>query len=531
MLPLALCATQGALTTSLWLDEITYHYYETDMALRARDLARPNSALSPFASVFAFCDLQRLLHAVMNLTSLSQRIPIEISLRMTSVVCFVLLIALTSWIAVQRSERPAHAQLATLLAGTSPILLYFAFEARVYALTALLAVSYAAAINGERTLPAWRKVVALLLGLVLVRSNFWSVCIPLAFLAWEAARLLRVRSFRFDPLLFAAMVAPVGIAGAEWLFIRLTQDPSSPPFPLFRPSGIARGMHLTALAAIPVPLRVPLVSTKVAILCTVTLLAGFAIWTAAHELRSRTFSVAGIGLLSLSLSAIAGGWAGNIVYGRHQAVFWALILVGIAISAARGSSGGRIVLLVVHVLLLPGVIVALRERGNGRDIAQIVRTESPAGSTPALVVQHTLRLGYPDPLNAAGANYYLNERADGRAIFPMFELPTHRPIAKEHGVYRYFNGGAPLFAAYAERPVGDWVLWLQHCPHNVLWVAWPRPMLDAEKGQTESYWKALSMAGYFPASGQTYALDANPPSVLQRFDLRANRRSSPPVGK
>ena len=49
--PLVVCFWSGLSRASLWLDEITYYYYEGDMALRAAELGRPGSVIAPHLSI------------------------------------------------------------------------------------------------------------------------------------------------------------------------------------------------------------------------------------------------------------------------------------------------------------------------------------------------------------------------------------------------------------------------------------------------------------------------------------------------
>ena len=245
--PLWICLSSGAMTSSLWMDEISYFQYESDPAPRASELGRPGSAVTPLLSTFAYCEFQRLFRRGIGLLPGVTRSGPEIPLRALPMTSFLLLVILT-WIAGFRSRRSeVQATLGALVVSSTPILLHYAFEARPYAFSACLAAAYVASVG-----PALRRggrwtVLAVGLGFILQRVNWWAVCIPLALALWGVWDAIRRRSLSPRQLRLAAIVAPGGIlAVAEWQYLVWTTPPNPPPtFPLFVPQGLWIGLLST----------------------------------------------------------------------------------------------------------------------------------------------------------------------------------------------------------------------------------------------------------------------------------------------
>jgi hypothetical protein len=452
--PLWAVLALGAGTSALWLDEITYFRLQTDFQLRAAEIGRSGSVLAPYFSNFFYCDLQRVFQAVLGVVGLVRfETSPEWLVRSLSVVSYaasVLLIALRA----RRRESPWAAFTGALLFAAAPVFLYYALEARVYALVAFLAVLLLERIESgaARGTPASTVGVALL-GVLVAWLHLWTLCLFAALFARAALEVFRRR--RATPLvrvLLAASVPALATILIEYTYMKVTQPPE-PMFALFAKQPFGATLAQTGLSIFEGPLqvqfvfRLPLAQVFVAA-CLVSL--GLLALNALREPEENgTFgarSAAGVALLALAVSIALAVWFGHFVHGRYQvplfaALFWAI---------ARGLSGRRSVLLALllvagEAVLVPSSAAAIQAKSNDAEIASAILKEGRR-AVSAVVVQHGVFSGYPAPHHTIGLDFYVNDLHPGALPIPILELPDLRSTNGEHGTYRYFNGGEALLA-------------------------------------------------------------------------------------
>ena len=519
--PLAVCYWSGALRTSLWLDEITYGYYEGDDAMRAAELGRPGSQVAPHLSVFSYCDLQRVFHETLGRTPRGSQISPEVSARLIALGSAVLLVLLAYTYAIRNTGSDVQALTAALALSSTPLFLHYAFEGRVYAFAALAATAYLWISSVALKRGGWWVGLAGLAGYVTQRANWWLICIPLALACWGAWEVLRDRVLsRRHGWLLTAIAPALAVGAAEYLFVtRVAGDGAASPFPLFLPRGILSAIHMSLFSIfVPWGAGPSAPHQWVAIAGGVLILLLVVVSTFWLGRRSRKdLPVAAISLLALVISVLAGGHFGAIVFGRHQVGMVVALLFGLGAVGGRVALVGRVILISLNLAFLPNAIDIMNDKGNGKAIAILVRTHSSDAANPALVVQHTLRLGYPDPLNSIGAAFYINDLRKGVPLFPLYELPDHRSIVAQRTVYRYFNGGPKLLSFFASCPEKEWDTWLRSTPHDILWFIWPDPATREESSQTVGYLHALRNAGFSASEGSAFRLSGYPPSVVQKF--------------
>ena len=521
LFPLALCIWSGALGSSLWLDEITYHYLETDVTARAVELGRPGSRIAPHLSIFSYCDLQRALHSALDLTAAGRQVTPEASARALSLASAILVVLLAYAYGLRRTGSDVQALAAALVVSSTPLLLHYAFEGRVYAFAALSAVAYLWASRVALRSGGWWVALAALLGAVMQRANWWLICIPLALACWGAGTAVWQRSLsRWHGRLLAVLAPALAIGTAEYLFVtRVAGDAAASPFPLFLPRGILTAFRFTSWTAF-VPSGASMAAPPAWVGHAGTALVLLLVLLSFRGKSREELPVAPICLMALVISALAGGHFGAIVFGRHQVGMVVGLLFGLGASGGRTFLVGRVALISLNLAFLPNVIDVMNAKGNGRSIATLLRARSAEARSPALVVEHTLRLGYPDPLNSIGADFYLNVRPGHGPPLPIYELPDHRPVAGQRGVYRYFNGGSNLLSRFESRPAEEWQRWLQSCSHDVIWFVYPDPGLKSEFVQAASYREALREAGYTASRSSAYRLSAYPASIAEKFVRR-----------
>ena len=479
--PLAAVLALGAGSASLWLDEITYFRLQSDLALRAAEIGRPGSAIAPFFSNFFYCDVQRAFQSVLGAMGVVrfETSPewLVRSLATAAYAATVVLIALRAG----RRGSPWSAVAGALLFATTPVFLYYAFEARVYALASFLAVFLLERIESAaaRLTPASALTVALL-GVLVAHLHLWTLCLFAALLSRAALEALRRR--RSTPLvgvLLAASVPAIGTILLEYGFMKATQPPE-PLFALFWRQPLRGTLAQTSLSIFEGPLQVqfvfqqPLVRVFVAgCLVLLGLLVVGALREPEPEGTFGARSAAGVALGALAISVALAVGFGYFVHGRYQvplfaALFWAI---------ARGLSSRRSLLLALllvagEAVLLPSSAAAIRAKSNDAEIAGAVLKGGDRASA-AVIVQHGVISGYPAPHHTIGLDFYLNDvHPDGDPI-PIFELPDLRPTQGDHGTYRYFNGGEPLLARSLEIRPEAFRAWADREARADIWVVQP----------------------------------------------------------
>lgn len=518
--PLAAMLALGAGAASLWLDEITYFRLQSDFALRASEIGRSGWAFAPFFSNFFYCDVQRAFQALLGASGLVRfETSPEWLVRSLSIVAYaatVVLIALRSG----RRGSPWGAVAGALLFAAAPVFLYYAFEARVYALVSFLAVLLLERIESAaaRLTPASALTVALL-GVLVARLHLWTLCLFSALLARAALEVLRRR--HATPLvgaLLAASVPAIATIVLEYAFMKATQPPE-PLFALFGRQPLRGTLAQTGLSIFEGPLQVqfvfqqPLARAFVAgCLVLLAILVVGALREPEPEGRFGARSAAGVALGALAISVALAVGFGYFVHGRYQVPLFATLFWAIA----RGLSSRRSLLLALllvagEAVLLPPSAAAIRAKSNDAEIAEAV-LKGGSRAAAAVIVQHGVSSAYPAPHHTIGLDFYLNDvHPDGEPI-PIFELPDLRPTQGDHGTYRYFNGGPALLARTLKIRPEAFRAWADRETRADVWVIQPLWDVAPSRAQVTALLGVLvgerryAVEGRFVAPGYPRAL-------------------------
>jgi hypothetical protein len=530
--PLAAVLALGAGSASLWLDEITYFRLQSDLALRAAEIGRSGSAFAPFVSNFFYCDVQRAFQAVLGAVGVVRfETSPEWLVRSLSIAAYAATVVLIALKAGRRGN-PWSAVAGALLFATAPVFLYYAFEARVYALVSFLAVLLLERIESAAERGTRVSLLTLAaLGVLVARLHLWTLCLFAALLARAALEALRRR--RMTPLigaLLAASVPAIGTILLEYGFMKATQPPE-PLFELFARQPLGGTLAQTGLSIFEGPFQVqfvfqqPLSRTFVAgCLVLLGLLVVGALREPEPEGTFGARSATGVALLALAISVALAVGFGYFVRGRYQmplfaALFWAI---------ARGLSSRRSLLLALllvagEAVLLPSSAAAIRAKSNDAEIAGAVLKGGSRAAT-AMIVQHGVISGYPAPHHTIGLDFYLNDlRPDGERI-PIFELPDMRPTQGDHGTYRYFNGGPTLLARSLEIHRDCYDAWTERTGFRDLWVVEPLWDVAPSRKQVRALLEALTARRRFVEVTRLYA-PGYPSSLL--IQLRRGDAGAP----
>ena len=523
LLPAGICLASGLVHASLWLDEITYYYGERDMALRAAELGRPGSPVAPHLGIFFFCDVQRLVHALVEPLGLTVFRDPELYLRLTSMIAYAVA-ALALWAYLRRRlERRTDALLGALAFSSTPILLHYAFEARVYAMTTMLVVLLAIALDAAARAPSRGRLVAVSgLALLAAHSHLWTLCLFAALLAAAGFDTVRERGLSgFSRSALAAAVPALVLIGAQVLFMRAT-DPGAPLFePFKRQDAVVTLVQLVFSNFFGVLQTQYVVGTslKTAILAwtggaalvvaaavslrgapTVPAVRGGAPWTA----------VATLSLLLCWLLAVTYGY---YTQARYHVPLLGMLFFGIGL---RPSRPGRLLLglvVAVNAGLLPSTVEAIGRKGSAREVAALIRARETRDA--AVVCQHVVTGGFPLPAQAIGLDFYLNALHPDEPPVPVLEMPDLAPVNGRRGVYDLFAGGAPVQQHYlASRPEA-WRKVRSELPPNVfvLQQFWN---VAAGLEQSASFESVMLEAGDWTVRGK-YFVPGFPRSYLVEF--------------
>ena len=453
--PLAAVLALGAGSAALWLDEITYFRLQSDLALRAAEIGRSVSALAPYFSNFFYCDLQRVFQALLGATGLAMGL--EWRVRALSLAAYAATVVLIALRADDRG-RPWGGLAGALVFAAAPVFLYYAFEARVYALAAFLAVLLLERIESAASRDGRAPLLAVgVLGVFVAWLHLWTLCLFAALFVRAVFEAVRRRGVtRLATVLLASSVPALATIVLEYGYMKVTQPPE-PLFALFERQPLGGTLVQTGISIFEGPLQVqvafqqPLARFFVAA-CLVLL--GLLVFGAFRETEpegtfgARSAAAVSLGALAISV-ALAVGF-GYFVHGRYQVPLYA----GLVWAVARGVSSRRSQLLVLllvagEVVLLPPSAAAIRAKSNDAEIAGAILKGSGRTGT-AVIVQHGVVSGYPAPHHTIGLDLYLNDLQPEGARIPILELPDLEPMQGDHGTYRYFNGGPALLARTLE---------------------------------------------------------------------------------
>jgi len=446
------------------MDEITYYNMEDDLALRAAELGRQGSSVAPHLGIFFYCDVQRLFHAIVRPLGLTLVRDPELYLRLLSLIAYgVATIALFVLVRRRGGSAPDAALVACAF-GSTPILLHYAFEARVYEWTTMLLVLVGIAVQGAARRPSTgRLLLVAVLASVAAHSHLWTLCLFGSLLLVATFDLARAR--RVTPCAAAAAAGAIpalAVIGVQVLYMRAT-DPGAPLFPPFSPQpplatlfqlvfsnfyGVVQTQYVVGEK---LTTEIPAWIGGAAVVCLLALSVRSS--RANSEWRdARRWS-------ATVVAAFAFCWLLAVTYGFYRHASYHVPLLG-ALFVGVGLVPTRVkrllfgLVVAVNVALLPSTIRAIELKGSMRQVARLVRA---CGSRNVSVVcQHVVTGGYPVPAQAIALDFYLNVLHPGEPEILIHELPDLTLMNGQRGVYDFFNGGSPLIEHYLASTPDVW---------------------------------------------------------------------------
>lgn len=512
-LPVAFLLFRGALFSPLWLDEISYHYWE-DPALRAEEVGRPAGPFTRTLSNYAFADLQAAVGRGFARAGAPFENAPELILRTLPLASFLgAVFLLHSWL-LRRTGSPLRATLGTLAFSGSPFFLPYAFEARGYASACLLVLVLVALSDREETPGPPRLLLLSAFGILLVEMHPWTVLVFGGFLAALAVARVRRVAFRGPELaLIAASIPALSLFAVQFAWLRAT-DPGWPRFPLFHPAGPVTA----AIDLLAVPIRTwpgmpaPRLAASYVLRVLMIALPLLAAWRLRRE-RAGLFAVAGIAALAASVSAHS--FYGFVVPGRHQIFLWALAVATLALGASRAVVPLLGLQVAAQLVLLPQAAELLARKSNGPMLAAIHSAHSRR--TTPIVFAPPLRMGFPDPILGFPLDFELNVIRPGEPPVRLLELPDLRNVAGTRVISpNYLCGGDAMLRRFLSVPAGLWRRRLPELPDEI-WLLEAQPAIPAEARLQEAFDTALREAGFRRAEGRTFLLAGDPPSRLALF--------------
>lgn len=462
--PLAVCIASGLVHASLWMDEITYHYMEDDLALRAAELGRPGSAVAPRLGIFFYCDVQRLFHAIVRPLGLTLERDPEFYLRLLSLIAYGIAVLALYVFARKTGVGAVDAALVAGAFGSTPILLHYAFEARVYEMTTMLLVFVGIAVYGAARRPSpGRLALIAVLSLVAAHSHLWTLCLFGPLLLVAAVDVARAR--RVTPWAAAAAAGAIPalvVIGTQVLYMRAT-DPGAPLFPPFRPmSPLATLLQLVFSNFYGVLQTQYVVGERLTTAIPAWIGGGaLACLLALSAWPSRAGGEEGDAWRwsATVTAAFASCWLLAVTYGYYRHASYHVPLLG-ALFVAAGLVPTRVkrllfsLVIAVNVALLPSTIRAIELKGSERQVAELVRASGTRDVS--VVCQHVVTGGFPVPAQAICLDFYLNVLHPGEPAIPIHELPDLSLINGRRGVYDLFNGGSPVLDHYLASTPDVW---------------------------------------------------------------------------
>jgi hypothetical protein len=537
--PLLACIAAGSVHATLWLDEILYWYYERNPGLRAIENMRPGSRVAPLFMNYFYCDIQRVAHSVLRLFGLTLGADPELYLRFLSIVSFaagaVIVYVLTS----RESRSWWWSVAAGLVVSASPLLLFYAFEARVSAFATLgVIVDLALLACALRSTASFRlRIAGAIFGIFLGHLHVWIVCLFAGLCVAAIVRFVISRN-RQELWTVAAFALPGAIiASTEAELIMLTNPPSGHSFPLYLPQAFGllwhrmlAGSFSVARAAPPAILKPVFHGASIPLLVLLV-----AVVLVAIDLRRSPLVVIPLSAaLALPISLLVGANFGHLIIPRYLVPLVGALLFSLTFAMSRRARVCVALLAVIEIVLLPSnAITLIAAKGNGKQLATVIETQAPREKT-AVVVQQSIRLGYPDPLHNFVLHFYLDELHPGAPPIRLLELPSLRDITSIEGVREYFGGGPELAERYTSTPTAEWEGWLKAAPFDRIWFVVPVPTVQAEEDQFEAFTATLAKSGYtldrahvfvapgYPRTqvGLFVRLDRNDPATVSQIPLK-----------
>lgn len=482
----------GAVHASLWLDEIEYWIYERDPAIRSVESRRPGSELAEYFFNYSYCGIQRIVHAVLRPLGLTLQRDPELFLRLMSILSLAGAAIVVYVVAFRISRDWAWSTAAAFLIGASPVLLFYAFEARVSAFATFGMIAWLALLAVTLTHPKPRNLCILgaLLGIFLGHVHVYLACVYGGLCIAAVIRFLIARDRREALIIGAFAVPGILTSFAETMYIRMTY-PSGHGFPLYVPRRPGELLSVTLSVFSSTGLSTPPMFFR---LLSVFVL-GATIAVALYTLKRSPYLVMPIAaLLALIATLVIGSTYGYMIVPRYQVPLIGALLFSFAFAYAKPARICVLLLAAIELFALPGALRDTFLKGNSRPIATVIASTPREGT--AVIVQHPLRLGYPDPLHSFALAFYLDEVHPALPPVRIYELPSLHDVTHAEGVLPYFDGGPELRKAFAATPATDWVKQLSAAPWQRIWLVTPVPRIDDEDAQSRAFRDALQMSGF-----------------------------------
>ncbi|HJW92573.1 MAG TPA: hypothetical protein VJ901_03045 [Thermoanaerobaculia bacterium] len=542
--PLAAFLALGATHASLWLDEIVYWFYERNPELRGIEARRPGSHIAQYFFNYTYCGIQRVVHAIVRPLGLTLQRDPELFLRLLGILSFVGTVIVVYIIAFRQSRDWAASTAVAFLTGASPMLLFYAFEARVWSFATFGVAIFLALLASALTHPSPRalRIAGALLGIILGHLYVYAACLfgglcvaaVIQFAIVWGARASRPQRSGVSPgrdewppsgtldgcgrdvraprelATIAAFALPGIITSmAETAYIQLTYPPG-PGFPLFAARPISELLPVTLSLFASSGLSNPPVFFRLLSVFVLGVMLAVTLYTLK---RSPYLVMPVAALLALASTLVIGATAGYMMVPRYQVPLFGALLVSFAFAFTKPARLCVLALAAIELFAFPGALRDTFIKANGRPIAKVIATAPRDGT--AVVVQHALRHGYPDPLHSFVLAFYLDERQPTLPPVPICELPSLRDVAKAEVVLPYFDGGPELRKAFAATPAAEWDRQLRAAPWQRIWLVTPVPHTDDEEKQSQAFRDALQRNGFRLARAQV--MQGYPASQLGLF--------------
>jgi hypothetical protein len=516
--PLVACLTAGSLRASLWLDEVTYWYYEADPALRELEAGRPGDTIARYFLNYFYTDIQRVVHALIEPFGLTIQSDPELYLRFLSLLSFVAAVALVYLVTFRESQSWWWSTTAALLVSASPLMLFYAFEARLSAFATLAVIAYLIVVAAALKHPDRKRywIAGALLSIFLTHLHLWIVCLLAALGIAALIRSALTRQWRELALITTVTLPGALTLVAEVAYVMLTTPAGGHKFPLYLPQPFLWLQAKTTFGAFspagnPFPMPLALAPFLPA------LVLGIAIGVLIYQSRRSSdviFPIAA--LIGLEISIVLGAVAGYLVVPRYQVPLFAALFFSLRLASTRNARLIVTLLVALHVLMIPKAVSDIQSKGNSRDIASVIAAATPRERT-AIVVQHGLRYGYPDPLHSFALHFYLDEMHPEVRPLRLYEIPSMKDVTDERGLRNYFGGGDELLSRYYASPARYWDRWLQLAPYDRIWFVAPVPVFGVEHEQATAFREAMKARGFVLVPQHAYRFEGHPQTYVGLF--------------
>ena len=470
--PLLWLAGRGSLGGSFWLDEVTYLTYAERPEVRER---APGVAVSGVESalfgMFAYPNLIRPYRALTG--PLWQRAP-EPMLRLPSLLAVAALACMAFFVARPRGLLPAL--LATLAVSALPLLGFYAFEGRVYAITALAAAGFvvlAARWLEEGGRAGWLAVAAL--GTLLPWLSIWAAPLVASCAAWSLVEIWRGNRRRGTRLLLAT--GPGGAMAFLQLYFLLARFPHQSALRFSRSAGpleslgnIGRGLWEGPSGFPP---DAPPWGTSIGLFLALAALV--ALLALGFRSESREGRAAGIVVLALPGLLLAASLVPGFVPGRYDVPWVGAAFVALATSPGRLRQAILAGIAVLGLSVLPWTETRIAKKGNGRQIVEAIRSHESSDREAIAVWDH---LGW-DPLLRYPVHFYAE--VQGKERWEGIHLPSMRPLGDDFMLFDTVVDSERSRRLQAARRSAGLPSWAEARGIEGLWIVVPESALHRHR--------------------------------------------------